>query len=51
MAVIRAFRQAPQETQAWAGNPGFSRIPFRLWTPGSPDLRRKSPKVSGSFRG
>lgn len=47
---IPAFCQASQETREWAGNPGFSRIRFGLWTPALPNLRRKSPKVSGRFR-
>ena len=47
---IPAFGQASQETREWAGNPGFSRIRFRLWTPGLPRLRRKPPKVSGLLR-
>jgi hypothetical protein len=41
--------RAPEETPEWAGNPGFSRIRFRLWTPALPDMRRKSPKVSVHF--
>jgi hypothetical protein len=44
--AIPAFGQASQETREWAGNPGFWRIRCRLWTPGSPDLRWKSQKVS-----
>jgi hypothetical protein len=48
--AIHAFGQAPQETREWAGNPGFSRIRFRLRTPALPNLRCKSPKVSGRFR-
>src|SRR5947207_15616095 len=45
--AIPALGQAPEGTREWAGNPGFSRIRFRLWTPTSPRLRQKSPKVSG----
>jgi len=48
---ISAFGQAPQGAREWAGNPGFSRIRFRLQTPSSPILRLKSPKVSGHVRG
>jgi hypothetical protein len=47
---IPAFGQAPQETREWAGNPGFSRIRFRLWAPRSPIPGWKSPKVSGLVR-
>jgi hypothetical protein len=47
---IPAFGQACQETQEWAGNPGFSRIRFGLWTPALPNLRWKLPKVSGLIR-
>jgi hypothetical protein len=47
---IRAFGQAPQETQEWAGNPGFSHIRLRLQAPGLPKLRVKSLKVSGRIR-
>ena len=45
-----AFGQAPQETHEWAGDPGFSCIRFRLWTPCPPHLRLKSPKVSSLLR-
>ena len=34
----------------WARNPGFLPTRFRLWTPALPNLRRRSPKVSGLFR-
>jgi hypothetical protein len=47
---IPAFCQASQETADWAGNPGFSRIRFGLWTAALGKLRGKSPKVSGRFR-
>jgi hypothetical protein len=47
---IPAFCQASQETAEWAGNPRFSRIRLGLWTPALPNLRGKSPKVSGRFR-
>ncbi|MBI5323068.1 hypothetical protein [Bradyrhizobium sp.] len=47
---IPAFGQAPQETRAQPANPGFSRIQVCLWTLGSLDMRRKSPKVSGLVR-
>jgi len=45
-----AFGQASQGTREGSGNPGFSRIRFRLWTTASPRLRRKSLKVSGLLR-
>jgi hypothetical protein len=45
-----AFGQVSQETRGRAGNPGLSRIRFRLWTPGLPRRRRKSAKVSGPLR-
>jgi hypothetical protein len=45
-----AFGPASQETREWAGNPGFSRIRYGLWTLAFPNLRWKSPKVSGRFR-
>lgn len=47
---IPAFGKASQETREWAGNPDFSRIRFGLRTPALPDMRRKSPKVSGLYR-
>ena len=47
---ILAFGPASQETREWAGNPGFSRIRFRLWPPASPNLRRKLRKVFGLLR-
>jgi len=40
---IPAFDRASRETREWAGNPGFSGIRFRLWTPALPNLRWKSP--------
>jgi hypothetical protein len=43
------FGQAPRDTRERAGNPGFSRIPFRLQTPNSPNRAREPPKVSGRF--
>lgn len=49
---IPAVCQASQETREWAGNPGFSRIRFGLWTPALPNLRRnrrKSPAVSANI--
>src|SRR6187397_2722630 len=49
-SAIPALGQAPEGTREWAGNPSFSRIRFRLWTPALPRLRRKSPKVSGLLR-
>jgi hypothetical protein len=48
--AIPALGRAPEETPEWAGNPGFSRIRFRLWTPALPDMRWKTPKVSVHFR-
>jgi hypothetical protein len=50
LGMFPALGQAPEETPEWAGNPGFSRVRFCLRTPALPDLRRKSPKVSGHFR-
>ena len=47
---IRAFGQAPRETRAWAGNPGFSHNRFCLRTPGFQILRWKSAKVSDLSR-
>src|ERR1700733_1074375 len=44
---ILTFCQAPEETRNKAGNPGFSRINFRLQTPDSQILGRQSAKVSG----
>jgi len=49
--AIPAFGPCSQERRDWAGNAGFSRIRFRLRTPGSRNLRSKSPKVSGFVRG
>ena len=48
--AIPAIGQASRETRKRAGNPGFSRIHFRLWTSGWPSWRRKSTKVSGHLR-
>jgi hypothetical protein len=48
--AIPALGSAPEEKREWAGNPGFSRIRFRLQTPGLPKLRKKSSKVSGQIR-
>jgi hypothetical protein len=49
-ATQSCLRPGAQQTRERAGNPGFSRIRFRLRTPGSPKLRCKSPKVSGRVR-
>jgi hypothetical protein len=48
--AFQSFCRASQETRERAGNPCFSRILFGLRTPALPNLRRKSPKVSGRFR-
>jgi hypothetical protein len=47
---IPAFGRPSQETRKWAGNPGFSRIRFRLQARSSPNSRWKSPKVSSLVR-
>ena len=44
---ILAFCQAPKQTRNKAGNTGFLRISFRLYTPDSEILERQSAKVSG----
>ena len=41
---------SPRDAGMGRKTPGFSRIRFRLWTPCLPNLRWKSPKVSGLVR-
>jgi hypothetical protein len=48
--AIPAFGPGPQKTRERAGNPGFSRVRLRLWTPKSIIAGRQSAKVSGHTR-